>query len=129
MRLALLILYASIAYGQIQPEAERLYRAAQLQAFASLSNLDLEAEVELSLPVVNRPPRILRKHISVSVREKEAKLAETSNSVTTTYILSNDSVWIADEGRHSFAARPAALRSNSFLMPAYMHELLPATTP
>ena len=125
-RVLLTFFLCGVAWGQIQPEAERLYRAAALTALQTLPGMEIEADTEVSIPTVNAP-RVMTKHISVSVRRPDqAKVVVMSNGFRNTVILSGNSVWIEDEYLHAFSMRSAVVRRDSLLLPSLAKELLPA---
>ena len=120
-----IFLLSGVAWGQIQPEAARLYHAAAVQALQNLQSFDLEADVEISIPTVTEP-QLVTKHIVVSVRKPaRQKLSVEMKTGTDTFIVTDNSVWVSDQYSKEYGERQAILRPDSFLNPVPGRELLP----
>lgn len=122
MRLIVLIfILAWTAVGQVQPEAERLFRDAAQQAFQRLSNVDVDFDSEGSSVGSSR---VFSKHVSISVRKPgRVRISAKLNTGTDTFILSNNSISIYDEGGHGYGTRSGVLRPDAFLITQPFGEL------
>ncbi len=125
-RFWLIFLACGTVTAQVDPEAVRLFHVAATQALQHLSSFDLAADEELSTLTTTGAPRVIRKHISISLRGPgKEKYSVTSRTGTDTLVVSDNSMWAYSAYYHKYGTRPAAIRQDQILNPFIGYEILP----
>ncbi len=122
----LLVLLTGLAQAQIQPEAARLFHVAAREALQRLERVDLDVDLESSSPMAGGP-RILTKHVSISVRKPDnVRVSVQMKDGTDVFLLSGGAAWIYDSYHNEYGTRPAVIRPDIFLSAVPDMEMLPA---